>query len=140
MAAVFITVSHHFHIFPSSCLPSTLLIFSKWKGKKEKIEKLTLVSIISNPRISTLVRPRETDQSRARRLGSRARNLQLMASRVKLSTRIRVGAVQRNDLMPDQIGTGLEAGRDGVLVVGGGGHEGGLCFVVSINQRFPYQR
>lgn len=56
-----------------------------------------------------------------------------MASGVELSTRVRVCGVKSNDFMPNEVVAGLEAGRDGVLVVGGGSHEGGLFLGVTVS-------
>ena len=55
-----------------------------------------------------------------------------MASRVELGAGIGVGCVQGNDLVADEVVSGLEAGGDGVIEAGVTGIDDGVLQVVSI--------
>lgn len=85
----------------------------------------TLVGIVGDTWISRLVRAGDGNQ-RSRSLGAGTSDLQLMASGVELGARVRVGGVQSNDLVADEVVTRLQAGRDRVLVARVGNHKGGL--------------
>jgi hypothetical protein len=75
--------------------------------------RLSFVGVICNAGICGLVRARERHQS-SRTLRSTSRDLDLMTARVELRTRVAVGGVQGDDLMTDEVVTGLQAFRDGV--------------------------
>lgn len=74
-----------------------------------------LVRIICNAGISSCISTRESNQITWDG-GSRARDLQLMASWVELRSGVGVSGVQCNDLVADEVVTGLEAGWDRVLI------------------------
>ena len=63
---------------------------------------LRLIRIIRYTRIAPLVRTRERNEPR-RSLAAAARDLELMAPRVELGARVRVGGVQRDDLVAHEI-------------------------------------
>ena len=82
-----------------------------------------LVSIISDTSIATLVRTREPNK--ATRLGrSTSGNLELMAPRIELRTRVLVRGVQRNDFMAHEVVAWRDALGDGVCDGAAGDLEG----------------
>lgn len=85
----------------------------------------TLVGIIGDTGIGRLVRAGDSNQ-RSCSLGAGTGDLQLMASRVELGTGVRVGSVQSDDLVADEVVARLQAGRDRVLIARVGNHEGSL--------------
>ena len=86
---------------------------------------LTLVGIIGDAGVAALVGTGERDK-RGRDGGATAGDLDLMAARVELGTGVLPGRMKRDDLVADEVVTGLKTRRDGVLVVGRGLHQGGL--------------
>lgn len=67
-----------------------------------------MISVVSDARISALVSARERHQA-ARGGRPAARDLQLMAPGVELSTRIAVSGVQGDDLVAHEVVSGLDA-------------------------------
>ena len=93
--------------------------------ERKRRRTLTLIGIISNPRISALVRARERRQGAWYR-GSRARDIKLVAAGVELSARVGIGSVQCDDLVANQVKALLQARGNRVGVRGRGFHQGGL--------------
>ena len=76
--------------------------------------KHTFVSIISDTGIRGLVSTREANKT-GRRGASTTANLQLMTTRIELSTRVLVCGVQREELVADEVVAAADALGDGVL-------------------------
>lgn len=95
---------------------------------------LTLVSIIRNSGVVSRVGTREAHEVAGGGAAASA-NLELVASGVELGARVRVGGVQSNGLVTDEVVARLDAGRDGVLNTSvAKGLDGILC-LVSIHRR-----
>lgn len=95
---------------PITRLEPSFSLASKHLRSRNRI-RLRLVRVIRNPRVAPLVRSRKRNQPTRWHCRPRARDLQLVAPRVELRTRIRIRSVQRNDLMAHEIVSRLQARR-----------------------------
>ena len=84
---------------------------------------LRLVRIVSDTSVSALVSTRESNKT-SWSLATATGDLKLVAAGVELSTRVRVGGVQRDDLVADEVVAGGNALGDGVGDDTAGLHEG----------------
>jgi hypothetical protein len=100
---------------------ATLCLASKDLWPRNSI-RLSLIRIISDPRIRTLVRTRERHQTTRARAPA-TRNLELMTSRVELSTGVAVSRVKCDNLVANEVISRLDTFRDGVFGDTTGFHE-----------------
>ena len=78
------------------------------------VHRHTFVSVVRDTRVRGLVSTREGNKTRG--IGAAtASDLELMAARVELSTRVLVRGVQRDELVADKVVARGEALGDGVL-------------------------
>ena len=77
----------------------------------------TLIYVISNPQITTLVRPRKCHKTTQHRAPDSS-NLQPMTTKIELSSWIGRRRIMRNNLMPHKVITGFQVTGDGVLNTG----------------------
>lgn len=90
------------------------------------MDGLTLVGVVGDARVGALVGSGEGDEV-AGGGAAAAGDLELVAAGVELGSRVGVGRVQGDDLVADEVVSGLDAGGDGVRDARvAGNHQGGL--------------
>lgn len=89
-------------------------------------KKLTLVGVVGNTRITGSVGAGESNQA-GRSSAATSSDLELMASRVELSSGVAKRRVEGNELVADQVVAGLDTCWDGVVDSAVASlHQGGL--------------